>query len=408
MNILEKVLNKINIKKTQAKFIMILIQGLMGALGKKNFKNLSRYCGISQHTFMRQMEKGWDAVEINKEIIKEVPGEKKMAMQDGVFLKKSGKKTPGINNFWNSTESRVEKGLQADLISVAVPTGKNEYDAFALSAKQLTSEYGIRKKDDKKNQLTSVDFSVEHLKIAAPHLHELGVTHMTGDAYCAKKKYVDGVTDCGFFAVSRLRKDANLRVVWTQPKTGNRGRPRKYGNRISSQDFDQGETVVFKLEDSSEEIILQSCFAYHMSLQRVIKVVRVSRKDHPDRFLFSTDLTQPSKEIYEFYTARFQIEFLFRDAKQSTGFQHFQTRNSQRIHSHLNASLLAVNVAKFHELEFQKTQNISRPFSMSSYTCEKSLEIISNRFISMLDLDPTLIKNHPNYKPFLNSGSLYV
>jgi len=37
------------------------------------------------------------------------------------------------------------------------------------------------------------------------------------------------------------------------------------------------------------------------------------------RMLFSTDLELAAKDIYRFYKARFQIEFLFRDAKQFTG-----------------------------------------------------------------------------------------
>lgn len=55
----------------------MFVSGLMGALGKKNVKNLSRYTGKTQHALMGQMKKERDFIVINKEIIKEVQTEKK-------------------------------------------------------------------------------------------------------------------------------------------------------------------------------------------------------------------------------------------------------------------------------------------------------------------------------------------
>ena len=43
--------------------------------------------------------------------------------------------------------------------------------------------------------------------------------------------------------------------------------------------------------------------------------------------LASTDLKQKPTEILTFYQLRFQIEFLFRDAKQFTGLTHCQARD---------------------------------------------------------------------------------
>ncbi len=47
--------------------------------------------------------------------------------------------------------------------------------------------------------------------------------------------------------------------------------------------------------------------------------------------LFSTDLKLAAKNIYQFYKARFQIEFLFRDAKQFIGLNHCQARSQQAL-----------------------------------------------------------------------------
>ena len=63
MKILEQAYNKINsIKKNQRDFFAILVQGLIGSVGKKTFRNLSRYTGLEEHTFSRQMAKVFDFI----------------------------------------------------------------------------------------------------------------------------------------------------------------------------------------------------------------------------------------------------------------------------------------------------------------------------------------------------------
>ena len=50
--------------------------------------------------------------------------------------------------------------------------------------------------------------------------------------------------------------------------------------------------------------------------------------------------------IFLIYNSRFQIEFLYRDAKQNTGLEHWQSTDSDRLSFGYNASLSAVNVAR--------------------------------------------------------------
>jgi hypothetical protein len=94
-----------------------------------------------------------------------------------------------------------------------------------------------------------------------------------------------------------------------------------------------------------------------------------------------------------------QAEFIFRDAKQFTGLCDCQSRQQQSLDFHFNASLAALNLAK---LEQQKTQSdtgeASQPqsFSMATYKRLALNGHLLERFISMLGLDPTLIKSHPN------------
>ena len=61
--------------------------------------------------------------------------------------------------------------------------------------------------------------------------------------------------------------------------------------------------------------------------------------------LACTDLKLDAAKIIDYYRLRFQIEFLFRDAKQFTGLTHCQARSKEKLHFHFNLSLAAVNLA---------------------------------------------------------------
>lgn len=50
------------------------------------------------------------------------------------------------------------------------------------------------------------------------------------------------------------------------------------------------------------------------------------------------------QQILSFYKSRFQIEFLFRGAKQFTGLTHCQVRDEQKLDFHFNLSLAAINL----------------------------------------------------------------
>nr|MBH8573968.1 transposase [Dendronalium phyllosphericum CENA369] len=113
--------------------------------------------------------------------------------------------------------------------------------------------------------------------------------------------------------------------------------------------------------------------------------------------LFSTDISQSPDEIYRFYKLRFQIEFIFRDAKQFTGLSDCQARDVKKLDFHFNASFTALNLAK---LDAHQQQSAQKPliFSMASVKRRALNDHLLDTFISMLDLSPTVIKSHPNYQ----------
>ena len=61
---------------------------------------------------------------------------------------------------------------------------------------------------------------------------------------------------------------------------------------------------------------------------------------------FSTDTGMTASGIFLIYHSRFRIEFLYRNAKQNTGLERWQSTDSDRLSIGYHASLSAVNVAR--------------------------------------------------------------
>ena len=91
--------------------------------------------------------------------------------------------------------------------------------------------------------------------------------------------------------------------------------------------------------------------------------------------------------------------------KQFTGLTDCQARSKQKLDFHFNATLTALNLAKW---EAYQQRNTDEPFvfSMASYKRRKLNHHLLERFIHNLALDETLIKSHPNYQSLCDYGIL--
>jgi hypothetical protein len=358
------------------------------------------------------MEKAFDFIGLNTEMIKTSKSNNDIliAAQDATFITKSGKKTHGLDYFWNGCAGKAEKGLELDVIAVVKVNNKKE--GFTISAEQSPVN-SIPKPERKKKKpidfFSKIDFCLEHLKKVISKLIELDIKYIAVDAFFAKNKYVNGVVKLGLHVISKLRKDARLRRLYAGPQKA-RGRKKKFDiGKVDAADF-QHSSITKTVNENNETIELKSYIAHSVSLKRLIKVVWIRKQidieKYGEAFLFSTDLELEDLRIYEFYVSRFQIEFVFRDAKNFTGLDDCQSRDARRMHYHFNASLTALNVAKIQDTELQKTRGVQHPFSMTNWARKYHVDIIINRFIVMFGMDPTFIKLHPNYENLISFGNI--
>jgi hypothetical protein len=98
-----------------------LVLSILVLYGKVNFMNLGRYSPYNERTFRRHFsDDRWDYGQLNGAFITETVPESHelIAVMDASFLPKSGKKTFGLDYFWNGCHQRSERGLELSLVGV--------------------------------------------------------------------------------------------------------------------------------------------------------------------------------------------------------------------------------------------------------------------------------------------------
>ena len=106
-------------KHPQQKFLTHLLGLLLMLPGHTTFRHLSRYSSYHARTFARWYAREFDFVSLNKAAIRQtIPAEHEQAFViDASFVQKSGKKTYGLDRFWNGSHGRTEKGLEISALA---------------------------------------------------------------------------------------------------------------------------------------------------------------------------------------------------------------------------------------------------------------------------------------------------
>ena len=78
----------------------------------------------------------------------------------------------------------------------------------------------------------------------------------------------------------------------------------------------------------------------------IVDCLEPGKKTQERKVFFSTDTSMSARDIMDIYRTRFQIEYLYRDAKQFTGLTHCQSRKKESLDFAFNMSLSSINVAR--------------------------------------------------------------
>jgi trans-aconitate methyltransferase len=108
--------------------------------------------------------------------------------------------------------------------------------------------------------------------------------------------------------------------------------------------------------------------------------------------------------LYRYDKARFQIEFLCRDAKQFTGLTDGQARSQVTLHFPFNARLSAVTLAQLDA--HQQHGEAASAFSMASLKRRAFHQHLIERIVQHLAKGHSLEKSSPDYEELCNYGSI--
>jgi len=382
------------IKRDESEFYFKNFKLQLQLRGRHNFLNMSRYSDKSSEFLRTGYSTSFDFIAFNTWLIKWYLSEERAIAFDPSYISKSGKSTPGLGYFWSGCLGQNKYGLEIG--------GFACIDILNHTALHFIADQTLNVGDY--NSLLSyyaalVDRrSSEILKVS---------NKLVVDAYFSRKPFVDKVLATGLTIISRFRNDVALRYPYCGPHPKRRGAKTKFQGKFNSLDLDESYFTCCIEEDSYR---VYEATLYANTLKRFVRVVVLHNYDDDkniksSKIYFSTDTTMSGIDIFLFYKARFQIEFLYRDAKQFTGLEHCQARSENKLHNHFNTSLTTVSLAKaIHHLTIPFEQR--RAFSMANIKTQYQNEFILEIFIKSFGISPHHKKIVALKKEFIQMGKI--
>lgn len=394
---IKEILAKIRIKsKIKMKMIIEIIILNLSIQARFNFANMERYGSYTEKTYRSNFKEDFPFYEFNKVTIEEVVKIQEraelIAVGDWAYIRKSGDKSYGVGNFWSGMDKKNKKGQEIMIFSIV---DVKTHQAYALEAKQTPNNGGEKG--------SRTDVSVEQITEMCKKLPK-EVDYLVIDGAAAKVKFVNIVEPLGLHLISRLRKDANLKYIFTGEKSKQKGRPKLYEGKIDLKNIDENH---FKFISKDDKQIYYSAVVYSVSFKKNIRVLYIKKiKSNDYIVLFSTDINMEPMKLLRYYKARFPIEFLIRDAKQYAGLQHCQSTNEKILNFHFNIALTSVSLAKL--FYFQNPDNIGKPFSMHDVKTLFSNELLLKSFFTKFNIDPTLQLNIDAFDELRSLGLIHT
>ena len=378
--LVEQILQKIpGIGRWQFKFMRHLLPLWLAMRGRYTFTNLARQGGLREDTYRQHFGRDFDFLGFNLALVQQYLGAERIIALDPCYVPKSGKHTDGVGYFYSGSAGREQWGLEF--------CGLAAVDTATKSALHLLAVQTVERAEGE----SMLEYYASIVTLNAERLSRVS-RYVAADGFFACQPFVDRVVGAGFDLITRLRTNARLRYLYEGPHEQRRGRRRQYDGYVNPRDLRSDYFELFaQAADGSWR-----AYAAIVNVEAWKRNVRLVVVQHLDRrtgqvrshtLLASTDPEMTGAQVLQHYQCRFQIEFLFRDAKQHAGLTHCQARSWQKIDFHLNTALTAVSLARVvHQLSQPAGERTS--FSMADVKMLYANELLLNQFFSMCGINP--------------------
>lgn len=330
--------------KPEVKFFIEIFELIFSIQGRHNFENWSRYSDYNESTFRRRFSRYFNWTEFNYALmtlglIGQTGSQVIIAALDCSFIPKSGKATFGLDKFWSGCLQKTKQGLEISVISLI---DVSTCTAWTLDVTQTPS--GLSTKESTKESdstYTRVDFYIEQILDCICYL--VHIQYFVADGFYAKAKFFVAILQMNKHLITKLRSDANLRFRFEGVHPERRGAKNKYGAKVTYDDLSLWKKAGKDEKHDYLELYYNVCHSTTFGCWLMVVLI-YNTKTKQYALLASTDLEQSAQQILTYYQLRFQIEFLFRDAKQFTGLTHCQAQSEEKLDFHFNLSLAALNI----------------------------------------------------------------
>jgi hypothetical protein len=398
----------LNLKRS--KVLISIIFSFFSIKDKINFKQLERYGDFSEKTYRTHFEIVFDFLNFNKELILKHSSNQRVIAFDPSYIPKSGKHTPGCGKYWSGCANASKFGLEIGGIGVI---DKSNHTCFHLEGVQTANKEELKefkkvkgnsRKDSCKLKYTLIDYYIDIIVERIGTLLEIS-NQIVVDSYFSKKNFIDSMWENGLDVISRFRDDVHLRELYTgEKRESGSGRQKVYGDKVDLKNIN---TDYFELVSDQDGQKIYTAIVNAKALKRNVRVVLVENKKakYNYKVFFATKTNLDAKDILETYKLRFQIEFVYRDAKQHTGLNDCQARSKNKLYTHFNLALTTINIAKTeHWLNTPKEQRGA--FSMRNIKTMYHNALLLEKFFLMIPKSRNIKLKDDQYRELITYGEI--
>jgi hypothetical protein len=143
---------------------------------------------------------------------------------------RSGKQTPGLYKFWNGSQQRAEKGLEAGVLALIDVDDRMAYYIEATQTEVAAIDPGADNKGTMEQYAQMITTDKAMLLQYS--------TVVVVDGYFMKKGFIEALRAEGFQVVTKGRRDADLKYLYHGKYSGH-GHPRQYSGKVNLQHIDK-------------------------------------------------------------------------------------------------------------------------------------------------------------------------